>query len=412
MEQVRMLAEQAKRASEILGTLNEEQKNAALEKMAQALLEHTQEILAANAQDLEAARQKGTSQAMLDRLALTEERIAGMAEGIRKVIALPDPIGEVLEEWTAQSGIRIEKRRVPFGVVGIIYEARPNVTSDAAALCIKTGNAALLKGGSDALGSNLAIAGVLQDALRAAGLPGEAIGMLADPSREAANEMMRMNGLVDVLIPRGGAGLIASVVKNATVPVIETGVGNCHVYVDESADLQMAERITINAKTSRPSVCNAIENLLVHEGVADVFLPKIFAALKEKGVEIRGDEFCQRYGALPASEEDYSTEFLDYIIAIKVVKDVQEAVRHINRYGTRHSECIVTNDPANADYFTGHVDAAAVYVNASTRFTDGEEFGFGAEIGISTQKLHARGPMGPRELTSYKYIVRGAGQIR
>lgn len=412
MEQVRMLAEQAKRASEILGTLNEEQKNAALEKMAQALLEHTQEILAANAQDLEAARQKGTSQAMLDRLALTEERIAGMAEGIRKVIALPDPIGEVLEEWTAQSGIRIEKRRVPFGVVGIIYEARPNVTSDAAALCIKTGNAALLKGGSDALGSNLAIAGVLKDALRAAGLPGEAIGMIADPSREAANEMMRMNGLVDVLIPRGGAGLIASVVKNATVPVIETGVGNCHVYVDESADLQMAERITINAKTSRPSVCNAIENLLVHEGVADVFLPKIFAALKEKGVEIRGDEFCQRYGALPASEEDYSTEFLDYIIAIKVVKDVQEAVRHINRYGTRHSECIVTNDPANADYFTGHVDAAAVYVNASTRFTDGEEFGFGAEIGISTQKLHARGPMGPRELTSYKYIVRGAGQIR
>lgn len=412
MEQVRMLAEQAKRASEILGTLNEEQKNAALEKMAQALLEHTQEILAANAQDLEAARQKGTSQAMLDRLALTEERIAGMAEGIRKVIALPDPIGEVLEEWTAQSGIRIEKRRVPFGVVGIIYEARPNVTSDAAALCIKTGNAALLKGGSDALGSNLAIAGVLKDALRAAGLPGEAIGMIADPSREAANEMMRMNGLVDVLIPRGGAGLIASVVKNATVPVIETGVGNCHVYVDESADLQMAERITINAKTSRPSVCNAIENLLVHEGVADVFLPKIFAALREKGVEIRGDEFCQRYGALPASEEDYSTEFLDYIIAVKVVKDVQEAVRHINRYGTRHSECIVTNDPANADYFTGHVDAAAVYVNASTRFTDGEEFGFGAEIGISTQKLHARGPMGPRELTSYKYIVRGAGQIR
>lgn len=412
MEQVRMLAEQAKRASEILGTLNEEQKNAALEKMAQALLEHTQQILAANAQDLEATRQKGTSQAMLDRLALTEERIAGMAEGIRKVIALPDPIGEVLEEWTAQSGIRIEKRRVPFGVVGIIYEARPNVTSDAAALCIKTGNAALLKGGSDALGSNLAIAGVLKDALRAAGLPGEAIGMIADPSREAANEMMRMNGLVDVLIPRGGAGLIASVVKNATVPVIETGVGNCHVYVDESADLQMAERITINAKTSRPSVCNAIENLLVHEGIADVFLPKMFAALKEKGVEIRGDEFCQRYGALPASEEDYSTEFLDYIIAIKVVKDVQEAVRHINRYGTRHSECIVTNDPANADYFTGHVDAAAVYVNASTRFTDGEEFGFGAEIGISTQKLHARGPMGPRELTSYKYIVRGAGQIR
>ena len=412
MEQVRMLAEQAKRASEILGTLNEEQKNAALEKMAQALLEHTQEILAANAQDLEAARQKGTSQAMLDRLALTEERIAGMAEGIRKVIALPDPIGEVLEEWTAQSGIRIEKRRVPFGVVGIIYEARPNVTSDAAALCIKTGNAALLKGGSDALGSNLAIAGVLGEALAAAGLPRGAVGMIGDPSREAANEMMRMNGLVDVLIPRGGAGLIASVVKNATVPVIETGVGNCHVYVDESADLQMAERITINAKTSRPSVCNAIENLLVHEGVADVFLPKIFAALREKGVEIRGDEFCQRYGALPASEEDYSTEFLDYIIAVKVVKDVQEAVRHINRYGTRHSECIVTNDPANADYFTGHVDAAAVYVNASTRFTDGEEFGFGAEIGISTQKLHARGPMGPRELTSYKYIVKGTGQIR
>ena len=412
MEQVKTLAEQAKQASEILGTLREKQKNTALEKMAQALLERKQEILAANAQDLEAARQKGTSQAMLDRLALTAERIAGMAEGIRKVVALPDPVGEVLEEWTAQSGIRIEKRRVPFGVVGIIYEARPNVTSDAAALCIKTGNAVLLKGGSDALRSNLAIAGALQAALREAGLPAGAIGMIADPSREAANEMMRMNGLVDVLIPRGGAGLIASVVKNATVPVIETGVGNCHVYVDESADLQMAKRIIINAKTSRPSVCNAIENLLVHEGIAEVFLPKIFAALKEKGVEIRGDELCQRYGALPASEEDYSTEFLDYIIAVKVVKNVQEAVRHINRYGTRHSECIVTNDPANADYFTGHVDAAAVYVNASTRFTDGEEFGFGAEIGISTQKLHVRGPMGPRELTSYQYIVRGTGQIR
>jgi len=269
-----------------------------------------------------------------------------------------------LEEWTAQSGIWIEKRRVPFGVVGIIYEARPNVTSDAAALCIKTGNAALLKGGSDALSSNLAIAGVLKEALAAAGLPAEAIGMIADPSREAANEMMRMNDLVDVLIPRGGAGLIAAVVKNATVPVIETGVGNCHVYVDESADLQMAERIIINAKTSRPSVCNAIENLLVHEGIADAFLPRIFAAL------------------------------------------------HINDYVTRHSECIVTGDSASADYFTGHVDAAAVYVNASTRFTDGEEFGFGAEIGISTQKLHARGPMGPRELTSYKYVVRGTGQIR
>ena len=400
MSQVRMLAEQAKRASETLGILREEQKNAALEKMAQALLSHTQEILAANAQDLEAARQKGTSQAMLDRLALTAERIAGMAEGIRKVIVLPDPVGEVLEEWTAQSGITIEKRSVPFGVVGIIYEARPNVTSDAAALCIKTGNAALLKGGSDALGSNLAIAGALKEALAAAGLPGEAIGMIADPSREAANEMMRMNDLVDVLIPRGGAGLIA------------TGVGNCHVYVDESADLQMAERIVVNAKTSRPSVCNAIENLLVHESIADAFLPRIFAALKEKGVEIRGDALCQRYGAFPASEEDYSTEFLDYIIAVRVVQDVQEAAQHINRYGTRHSECIVTSDTANADYFTGHVDAAAVYVNASTRFTDGEEFGFGAEIGISTQKLHARGPMGPRELTSYKYIVRGTGQIR
>lgn len=412
MEQVRMLAEQAKRASEILAVLNEEQKNAALEKMAQALLDHAQEILAANAQDLEAARQRGTSQAMLDRLALTPERIAGMAEGIRKVIALPDPVGEVLEEWTAQSGIQIQKRRVPFGVVGIIYEARPNVTSDAAALCIKTGNAALLKGGSDALGSNLAIAGALGEALAAAGLPREAVGMIDDPSREAASEMMRMNDLVDVLIPRGGAGLIAAVVKNATVPVIETGVGNCHVYVDESADLQMAERIVINAKTSRPSVCNAIENLLVHEGIADVFLPRIFAALKEKGVEIRGDALCQRYGALPASEEDYRTEFLDYIIAVKVVRDVEQAVRHINDYGTKHSECIVTSDMASADYFTGHVDAAAVYVNASTRFTDGEEFGFGAEIGISTQKLHARGPMGPRELTSYKYIVKGTGQIR
>ncbi len=412
MKAVRDLAQEAKEASYALGILTEQQKNAALERMAKALLEQAPQILEANRADLEQARQRGTSQAMLDRLALTQQRIEAMAAGIRKVIALPDPIGEVMEKWTAQSGIEIEKRRVPFGVVGIIYEARPNVTSDAAALCIKTGNAAILKGGSDAIHSNRTIAWALQSALLQAGLPGAAIGLLEDTSREAANAMMRLNGLIDVLIPRGGAGLIQAVVKNATVPVIETGVGNCHVFVDESADLQMAERIVLNAKVSRPSVCNAIENLLVHEGIEEAFLPRIFAALGEQGVEIRGDEICRRYGALPATEEDYRTEFLDYIIAVKVVRDVQEAVTHIARYGTGHSECIVTREEKNAAYFTDRVDAAAVYVNASTRFTDGEEFGFGAEIGISTQKLHARGPMGPKELTSYKYVVRGAGQIR
>lgn len=412
MKDVIALAQEAKKAGYLLGILGEEQKNKALFLMAEALLSSEEEILAANERDLQRAREKGTGSAMLDRLALNSARVAGMAEGIRKVAALKDPVGEVMERFTAPGGMEIEKRRVPFGVVGIIYEARPNVTSDAAALCIKTGNAVVLKGGSEAIESNLAVARALQAALKKAGLPEAAIGMVEDTSREAAKAMMQANGLIDVLIPRGGAGLIRAVVQNATVPVIETGVGNCHVYVDESAELSMAERIVINAKTSRPAVCNAIESLLVHESLAEEFLPRVFAALKERGVEIRGDEICQRYGALPATEEDYRTEFLDYIISVKVVGGVQEAVEHINKYGTRHSECIVTQNQENAAYFTDRVDAAAVYVNASTRFTDGEEFGFGAEIGISTQKLHARGPMGPRELTSYKYIVKGTGQIR
>lgn len=412
MKDVIALAQEAQKAGYLLGILGEEQKNKALFLMAEALLSSEEEILVANERDLQRAREKGTGSAMLDRLALNSARVAGMAEGIRKVAALKDPVGEVMERFTAPGGMEIEKRRVPFGVVGIIYEARPNVTSDAAALCIKTGNAVVLKGGSEAIESNLAVARALQAALKKAGLPEAAIGMVEDTSREAANAMMQANGLIDVLIPRGGAGLIRAVVQNATVPVIETGVGNCHVYVDESAELSIAERIVVNAKTSRPAVCNAIESLLVHESLAEEFLPRVFAALKERGVEIRGDEICQRYGALPATEEDYGTEFLDYIISVKVVGGVQEAVEHINRYGTRHSECIVTQNQENAAYFTDRVDAAAVYVNASTRFTDGEEFGFGAEIGISTQKLHARGPMGPRELTSYKYIVKGTGQIR
>ena len=412
MKDVIALAQEAQKAGYLLGILGEEQKNKALFLMAEALLSSEEEILVANERDLQRAREKGTGSAMLDRLALNSARVAGMAEGIRKVAALKDPVGEVMERFTAPGGMEIEKRRVPFGVVGIIYEARPNVTSDAAALCIKTGNAVVLKGGSEAIESNLAVARALQAALKKAGLPEAAIGMVEDTSREAANAMMQANGLIDVLIPRGGAGLIRAVVQNATVPVIETGVGNCHVYVDESAELSIAERIVVNAKTSRPAVCNAIESLLVHESLAEEFLPRVFAALKERGVEIRGDEICQRYGALPATEEDYGTEFLDYIISVKVVGGVQEAVEHINRYGTRHSECSVTQNQENAAYFTDRVDAAAVYVNASTRFTDGEEFGFGAEIGISTQKLHARGPMGPRELTSYKYIVKGTGQIR
>lgn len=351
---------------------------------------------------------------LIDRLTLTDERIHAMAEGLRQVAALPDPVGEMVEQTRRPNGLRIGKVRVPIGVIGIIYEARPNVTADAAALCIKAGNAVILRGGKEAAYSNRAIMQVMQKAAYAAGLPEGCMHLVEDTTRESATALMRLNQYVDVIIPRGGAGLIRAVVENATVPAIETGTGNCHVYVDASADLEMAKQIVINAKTQRPSVCNAEEKLLVHQSVAETFLPGMIQALTEKGVEIIGDEtVCAVYPkAIPATEEDWAEEYLDLKIGIKVVASIEDAIAHINRYNSRHSEAIVTESYTNAQRFLDEVDAAAVYVNASTRFTDGFEFGFGAEIGISTQKIHARGPMGLRELTTSKYVIYGDGQIR
>lgn len=411
MQHVLEKAQNAKAAAAKLGCTGAREKNAALERMAQALRENASFILGENAKDIEEGKSKGTSDALLDRLALSEQRIEGMAKGLESVALLDDPVGEVVHTSLRPNGLSIGAKRVPLGVVGIIYEARPNVTSDAAGLCLKTGNAALLRGGSDAINSNRAIVRVLREAAAQAGLPEDAVTLIDDTSREAATYMMSLNGLVDVLIPRGGAGLIQSVVKNATVPVIETGVGNCHVYIDESADLEMGVQIIHNAKTSRPSVCNAAETLLVHEDIARAFLP--MAARQLDDVELRGcEKTCAIIDAKPATEEDYYTEFLDFILAVKIVSGLDEAIAHISKYGSMHSEAIVTGSYANAEAFLERVDAAAVYVNASTRFTDGEEFGFGAEIGISTQKLHARGPMGLKELTTIKYIIRGNGQVR
>ena len=385
----------------------------ALALMSEQLLADKAFLLAENAADLENARKKGIGDAMLDRLALTEARIAAIAVALLKVKALPDPLGTG-EVFTRPNGLEIKKMRVPLGVVGIIYEARPNVTADAAALCIKSGNAVILRGGSEAIRSNLAIGKSLRTALEKANLPADGVQVLSDTTRETAERFMTMNGFIDVLIPRGGAGLIRSVVKNATVPVIETGAGNCHIYADDSADLAMALDIIDNAKTQRPSVCNAAENLLVHKDIAPAFLSMVKERLQSKGVELRG---CERTRALlpdihPATDEDFFTEYNDLILSVKVVDNVEQAVEHINIHSTRHSEAIVTQSMAHAAYFTQKIDAAAVYVNASTRFTDGEEFGFGAEIGISTQKLHARGPMGLTALTTVKYIVNGNGQIR
>ena len=412
MGKVRETAEAAKASKTAMNRLNTIEKNKVLEAMAAGLLSHTEEIMKQNALDVNAAREKGRTPALIDRLALDKKRIQGMAQGLRDVADLPDPIGEIIHATKRPNGLLIAKQRVPMGVVGIIYEARPNVTADAIGLCLKTSNAGVLKGGSEAIHSNRAIADVLIRAGEAAGMPKGAVGLITDTSREAVVEMMKMNGVIDVLIPRGGGGLIQSVVQNATIPVIETGTGNCHIYVDQSADFDMAVEITVNAKTTRPAVCNAAESLLVHRDIAAEFLPKVFRALREKNVEIRGDAMCQKYGALPATEEDYATEFLDYVISVRVVDDVDAAIAHINTYGTGHSEAIVTNDYRNAEQFKADVDSAAVYVNASTRFTDGFEFGFGAEIGISTQKLHARGPMGLEELTTTKYVIDGDGQIR
>lgn len=405
----------AKHAARVLSTADAARKNAALEAIAQGILARRDDILAENGKDLDAARSAGMRQSLLDRLALDGGRIEGIVEGVRQVAALPDPIGTVTKMEKRPNGLVIGKRRVPLGVIGIIYEARPNVTVDAAALCLKSGNAAILRGGKEAFRSNRAFVSVMRDALESAGLPKDCVALVEDTSRASANELMCLTGYLDVLIPRGGAGLIKSVVQNAKVPVIETGVGVCHVYVDAAADLDMAAEIVYNAKTSRPSVCNAAECLLVHEGVAEAFLPKAKALLDRKHVELRG---CPRtaeilgVGVVPATAEDYDAEFGDYILAVKVVGSAGEAMDFIAEHGSGHSEAIVTSDYFTAQTFLDQVDAAAVYVNASTRFTDGFEFGLGAEIGISTQKMHARGPMGLEELTSSKYIVYGTGQVR
>ena len=404
----------AKAAARILATAGPDTKNAALLAMVGALHHSEAAIIDANSRDLAAARDKGMTPHLVERLTLNAKRIAEMANGLQQVAALPDPIGVVLSGWRRPNGLQITKTRVPLGVIGIIYESRPNVTVDAAALCLKSGNAALLRGGSEAIHSNIALANVLQSALETAGLPRTAIQLIENTDRAAARRLMTLNGFVDCLIPRGGASLIKTVVENATVPVIETGTGNCHVYADRDADLDMALEITLNAKVQRPSVCNSAETLLVHQDIAAVFLPLIGQKLAEAGVEVRGDDRTCAYlpNAVPATEEDWYTEYNALILAVKVVGSLNDAVSHINTYGTQHSEAIITENYAAAQAFTDGVDCAAVYVNASTRFTDGFEFGFGAEIGISNQKLHARGPMGLEELTTYKYVVRGSGQVR
>lgn len=414
MTDLRELAVQAKEAARVLAGASEERKNRALENISDALLRHQDEILVANRADCDAARADGMSDAMLDRLTLTGARLERMAAAVRKVRDLPDPVGEVMEERVLENGLQLSKVRVPLGVVGIIYESRPNVTVDAAVLCLKSGNAAFLRGGSESIRSNIALERVMREALAQSGLPQNAVTLVHDTSRETASQMMQLRGLIDVLIPRGGAGLIAAVVRSASVPVIETGTGNCHVYVHEKADLRMAVDIIVNAKAQRVSVCNAAETLLVDEVVADNFLPMAQKALSASGVALRGCERTRAIleGAAPADDDDWAREYLDYILAVRVVQGLDEAISHIARYSTGHSECIVTQDAAAAARFLREIDAAAVYHNASTRFTDGEEFGMGAEIGISTQKMHARGPMGLRELCSYKYIVRGSGQIR
>lgn len=413
MTKLQEMGQAAKQAAARLAVLGAAKSHALL-LAAQALLDCREEILSANAKDLTSAAENGMSKSMQDRLRLDETRIADMAKGMREVAAEKDPVGLVLDGETRPNGLSIARVTVPLGVIGIIFEARPNVTSDAAALCIQAGNAVILRGGKEAIHSNTAVVRILQQALENAGLPRESLQLVTDTSRASATELMGLTDYLDVLIPRGGAGLIRSVKENSRVPVIETGVGNCHIYVDKTADISQAAEIVFNAKTSRPSVCNAAETLLVHEAVAKEALPVIKARLAEKQVEIRGCEKTRIIlsGCVSATEADYETEFLDYILAVRVVSSLQEAVAHIQKYSSHHSEAILTRDTASAEEFLNTVDSAAVYVNASTRFTDGGMFGLGAEIGISTQKLHARGPMGVRQLTSYKYIIRGNGQIR
>lgn len=415
MSYTQQLGEKAKAAVSAIGSASTMQKNNALAAISKALAENTALIIAENAKDLAAAKENGMSEAMQDRLKLDEKRIAGMAKGVDEIIALNDPIGQVIEGNVRPNGLQILKTRAPLGVIGIIFESRPNVTVDAAALCLKAGNAVILKGGKEAINSNICLGKIMREAVESAGLPADIIQVVENTDRETTNELMRLNGYVDLLIPRGSARLIQAVVQNATVPVIETGAGNCHVYVDDSADAEMAVNITDNAKTQRPSVCNAIESLLVHKDIAEKFLPMIAERFKSHNVKIYGcDRTIEILGESveKATETEYATEFNDYIIAVKVVDSIDEAIAHIKRYTTGHSECIVTKSVDSAAKFQREVDAAAVYVNASTRFTDGGEFGFGAEIGISTQKLHARGPMGLSELTTVKYIINGNGQIR
>ena len=413
MEYIETLGAAAKSAAVYAASLKAAEKNAVLAEIAARLRAETDTILAANAADIENAKKNGMSAALIDRLTLTKERIFGIADGVEKVISLPDPIGEVIGGGELPNGLRLVKRRVPIGVIGIIFESRPNVTVDAAVLCFKAGNAVILRGGSDAINSNKALTELMRSALEAKGADKNCIQLVEDTSRDVANAMMKLNTYIDLLIPRGGGGLIRAVINNATIPVIQTGEGNCHVYVDESADVDMAVNIVNNAKTQRPSVCNAIENILVHEKIAPVFFEKLNALWNGK-VTIVGDSATAELIPVEklADDSDYATEFLDYKLSSKVVKDIDEAIAHINRFGTKHSECIVTSSLKNAEHFQQMVDAAAVYVNASTRFTDGFEFGLGAEIGISTQKLHARGPMGLEALTTYKYLINGDGQIR
>ena len=413
-ELVKAKAQAAKQAAAKLAVTSTAVKNAALLAMAAALEAQQSEILAANERDMTAAAAKGMKSSMLDRLKLTAERISGMADGLRQVAGLADHVGNVIDGKTLPNGLHITKIRVPLGVIGIIYEARPNVTADAAGLCLKSGNAVILKGGSEAMESNKTVAAILAQAAEGAGIPAGSIQFIDTSDRQAVQDLIHMNGLVDVVIPRGGAGLIQAVVRNASVPVIETGAGVCHTYVDKDADVEMAMKIAFNAKVQRPSVCNAMETLLVHKDIADKFLPMMLMMYNSSAVEIRGDETVQEYSGQvhPVTEEDWSTEYGDLRLSVKIVDSIEEAMAHIAKYGTGHSECIVTDNYQAAQLFQYTVDAAAVYVNASTRFTDGNEFGFGAEIGISTQKLHARGPMALPELTSTKYLINGNGQVR
>ncbi len=415
MGYIEELGKKAVQAKGKIASASTDEKNAVLVKIAEVLRNHTEKILQENDKDIASARENGITETMVDRLRLTEERIEGIADACIQLVNLEDPVGEILEGSVRPNGMRITKVRVPLGVAGIIYESRPNVTVDAAALCIKSGNAAILRGGKEAIHSNMVLMELMQQALKECGFAGETVQLVGDTSREVAAEMMRANDYIDVLIPRGGAGLIQAIVKNATVPVIETGTGNCHLYVDETAELSMAVSIADNGKTQRPSVCNALETCLVHQSVAKEFLPMLAEAFEAHQVEIRGCDRTREIlgaGVMLATEEDYATEFLDYIMSVKVVDSIEEAIEHIRKYSTGHSECIVTSNYNHAEQFQKEVDSACVYVNCSTRFTDGGEFGLGAEIGISTQKLHVRGPMGLRELTTQKYLINGNGQIR